>query len=183
VGLSPVGGVGCRFGPSRSRCRSPAIVAETAAQWNKSFWICPRLVGASLRCRRRVHGGGSPLTEPLCRSPWPAASLLGVRRDEVGVGLLFPGWRGSSGLRGDVEVGSSSYFPWRWLSSTASTDSRPSLLGAWPRPMCVLRLCSFVWMSFYCGSVQSLRAMERSRIWGRRCLCVLASGDRQLRLG
>lgn len=122
----------------------------------------------------------------LCRSPWPATSLLGVRRDEVGVGLLFPGWRGSSGLRGDVEVGSSSYFPWRWLSSMASSDSRPSLLGAWPRPMCVLRLCSFVWMSFYCGSVQSLRAMERSRIWADvACVCWLPAigGNGCRRLG
>ncbi|KAG0524046.1 hypothetical protein BDA96_07G175900 [Sorghum bicolor] len=115
-----------------SSSRFPAIVAKTAtAQWNKSFWIHPCPVGASLQCRRRVHRG----------------------------------WRESSGLRGDVEVGSSSCFPWRWLSSTASSDSRPSLLGAWPRSMCVLRcLYSFVWMSFYRGSAQSLYAMERSRI-------------------
>jgi hypothetical protein len=44
---------GRRFGPSRSRVRFFASVAETAVAAslrNKSFWAHPRLVGASLRC-------------------------------------------------------------------------------------------------------------------------------------
>jgi hypothetical protein len=44
---------GHRFGPSRSRVRFLASVAETAVAAslrNKSFWAHPRLVGASLRC-------------------------------------------------------------------------------------------------------------------------------------
>jgi hypothetical protein len=99
---------------------------------NKSSRILSRPIGAPLRQRWRVHGGGAPCVEFLCRSPWPAATLLGACRGEVGVGLLFPGWRGSSRFRDDVEVESSSFSPWRRSSSTVSFDSRSRVLGRVP---------------------------------------------------
>jgi hypothetical protein len=143
---------------------------------NKSSRILSRPIGAPLRQRWRVHGGGAPCVEFLCRSPWPAATLLGTCRGEVGVGLLFPGWRGSSRFRDDVEVESSSFPPWRRSSSTVSSDSRSRVLGACPWPMGVLqRLFSFVWTSDYCGSLQSLCVILSDL--GRRRLCVLVSGD------
>jgi hypothetical protein len=107
-----------------------------------------------------------------------AATPFGICRGELGVGLfLFHGWRGSRGFCGDVEDESSSISPW-WLSSSmASLDPRPRVLGAWPQPMCIQRcLISFLGTSVYFGSLQSVHAMELSRIWGRWCL-VLASGD------
>jgi hypothetical protein len=53
-------------------------------------------------------------------------------------------------------------------------------LGAWPWPMGVQRqLISFLGMSVYFGSSQSLHAMGLSRLWGWWCLAVAApSGAR-----
>jgi hypothetical protein len=107
AGLSPAGGVVCSLGPSLSRFRFPGDASEAvaAASWrNKSSRILPHPIGAPLWQRWQVRGGGAPCVEFLCRSPWSAATLLGACRGEVGSGLLFPGWRGSSGFRGDVEV-------------------------------------------------------------------------------
>lgn len=180
MGTLPVGGVGRRFGPNKSRFRVPAGVAETAAaaaQRNKSFWTRPRLVGASLRCRRQVHGGGTPCVELLCRSHSSEAIDLGFCRGVVDVGTLLQGWRGDYGICGNEEDGSTSTFPWRCLSSTARYVPRPRGLGAWPRPMSFQRRhISFLGTSVYFGSLQSLCAMESSRFWERWRLDVLAPG-------
>jgi hypothetical protein len=81
VGPSSAGVVGHRFGPSGSRVRFLASDAEAAAAAslrNKSFWARPRLISASLRCRRQVHGGGYLRMEPLYRSQSVAACRLCV---------------------------------------------------------------------------------------------------------
>ena len=95
--------------------------------------------------------------------------------------VLFQGWRLSFGFCADVECGSSLISPWRWSSLTVSSNPRPTVLGARPRPLGVRRwLISFVGTSVYFGSVQSLCAMEFSRTWGRWHLDGLAlSDDRQ----
>jgi hypothetical protein len=63
------------------------------------------------------------------------------------------------------------------LSPMASSDPRPRVLGAWPRPMGVQRqLISFLGTSVYFGSSQSLRAMGLSRLWGRWRLAAAALG-------
>jgi hypothetical protein len=75
----------------------------------------------------------------------------------VGVDFLFQGWRGSFAFWGDMEDGSSSIFPWRWSSSTASSDLRPRVLRAQPRSMGVQRrLISFFGTSVDFGSFAKL---------------------------
>jgi hypothetical protein len=95
---------------------------------------------------------------------------------------LCHGWRGSCGFSGEVEDVSSSISPWRLLSSMADSDPRPRVLGAWPRPMSVQRrLISFLGTSVYFGSLQSVHAMELSRIWGRWHQVSAYGGDDQRR--
>ena len=67
----PAGGLDRRFSPKLSRFGFPGDGAETAAatsHQNKSSWTVPRLVGVSLRRRRRGHGGGASRVMPLYRS-------------------------------------------------------------------------------------------------------------------
>lgn len=87
------------------RRRSPAA---PASWWNKSFWTLPRLIGAPLRHRRRVHGRGVSLVDPLYRS----SSAAGSSRRSVVASLLLGGCGESYGLCGS-EVGSLSCLPWR----------------------------------------------------------------------
>jgi hypothetical protein len=99
-------------------------------------------------------------------------------RGKVDANFLFHGWRGSFGSCGNMEDGSGSISPWQRLLSTTSFDPRPRGLGARPRPMGVQRWhISFLGMSIYFGSFQSLCAMESTRTWGRWCLAASDPGS------
>jgi hypothetical protein len=94
-----------------------------------------------------------------------AATPFGGCPGELGVGLLFHGWRGSCRFCGNVEDRSSSVSSC-WLSlSMAGSDPMPRVLGARPRPTSVQQwLISFLGTSVYFGSLQNARAMELSQI-------------------
>ena len=77
-----------------------------------------------------------------------------------------------------MESGPGSVVPRRLQLSPASSDPEPAKLGARPRPMDVQRgLISSVKASVFCGSCQSLLAMELLWLLGRWHPVLVASGD------
>ena len=73
---------------------------------NKSFWTLPRLVGAPLRHRRRVHGGGASPVEPRS-SAAAARHHSGVRSPAFGLqDVALRCRRGGYGVCGSKVSGS-----------------------------------------------------------------------------
>jgi hypothetical protein len=159
MGLDKLGAKsGRRFGPSGSRVRFLASVAETVATTslrNKSFWARPRLVGASLRCRRQVHGGGTPRMEPLYRSRSVAAChLCGATESPT---WCSKGAEDAEARR--MDQARVSYSGVHRCQRACFQGQRS--LGRGPDQWAFNNGFNFyIYMSFYCGSPQSLCAMK-----------------------
>ena len=127
----------CRLDSSSSRFRFLAAVLR----WRRrrclgirSSRALPCLDGASLRRRRRAHGGGFPQVDPLFRSLWTVAcrqvSLLVFCSVDLGqaVGFVDVGgwiWLGfpSATAAVDGECGSGSWRSW----GAAPVDGQPPM--------------------------------------------------------
>ena len=178
AGISPAG-VGSRLGFSRGRVWSPDAVGEAeaaAARRNKSSRTLPRPSGALLRRHRRVRGGGAPDVERLYRSHPPAA-----RRPFRMVSSLALSFVDGEAARVCAEVwGVERIFQ---FCGGVVHRRRISLQGR-RGSGCVPGRCFFsvrfilpTVVSVYCGSSQSLIAMELRLAMGWWRTVLEAAGD------
>ena len=172
--LSPAVRVVCRLRPRVSRFGFPGDAGEAEAAalcWNKSSRTLPPLVGALLRHRRRARGGESFGVGALFRSP-PAASC----RSSTGMRLPIFCFKVAEAAAGLMEV-------WRVDPARVSCGGGRRRRREWIQdrgdsgrvPGRRATSDGFI----FCGSLQSLRAMESSSVLGR---AAARSGDFRCRV-
>jgi hypothetical protein len=160
------------------------------ARQNKSSQTLPHPGDAPLRRQRRACGGGAPMVEPLYRSCPATAHRPGSRRDVSP--LCFCSVDGEAAL---VFVEDSRVEQIHPCGGAGSSTAHPSfgsrriwihghrISGCIPgRQTSSESFCLSMVASFFCGSFQSLMAME---VWWTkgwwRLTRVFADGDRRRR--
>lgn len=167
--LSPAARAVCRLGPRVSRLGFPGDAGEVEAaalRWNKSSRTLPPLGGALLRHRRRVCGGESSRVGALFRS-CPAAS----RRFSTGMRLPIFCFKVAEAAAGLLDV-------WRVDPARVSCGGGRRRRRGWIQDRGDSGRVPGRWATsdgfIFCGSLQSLRAMESSSVLGR---AAASSGD------